>query len=397
MRVKRTCRRCGYVWYGSLAGGVAGLAVRSAFAVFFSSMISRGRDTYIDVAKAHSELSPCPNCGTKDDYNTVIERDEETPVQKPAETKDRPMTPGEKKVAFGCLITFVVVIIITIITAIVCTHIVTKREDNAAFEKAISFLQNSEYEQAWQELNKISEGYEKYSTVQAWKKELEPKVDSLLAAAEYTKTLEAISVLKNYINSKESGTASKEFQSVIKSEKDRIVVSNRLFMVLIEFGEIAETINLCEKFQQSEMKYLKPQERDNLKAELKKIITPARNKLKKEQIRDFPILRKEMAKIIQKMSQEHWKHTIKVQAKGNGNTRLEYISSVFADESNIDIYQKEVLIKSNAIKNFIKPYRFKRITYKGYENDGEYSYYEYNTPEDDVELDENSFPAEDKK
>ena len=300
--------------------------------------------------------------------------------------------------------------------------LLTKERDNAAFEKAKSFLQNSEYEQALQELNTISKGYEKYSTVEAWKRELEPKIDSLQKEQgkknyelggklfnegkyneallvlekinnkykEYNKVDNMIKAAKmaqtsfaltNFMNDKTSvnGTIKKDtnYSKLDVSGKVQI-----LSMAIVWFASIAKNIKECEGFQNLELEYLDTDKKNKLKNECKKIASQAKNKLKNDQRRDFPLLRKEYAKLMDELL---WKNNVEVKAAGSGNSRLEFTSGIFANNANIDDFQKKVLVETK-VKDNIKFFRFKSIAYKWYEHDNNYTYYEYNTPADDVEI-----------
>jgi hypothetical protein len=255
-------------------------------------------------------------------------------------------------------------------------------QSEESYAQAKQLFDEGKYSEALPALKKISSKHKEHSEAQ-----------SMIAFAdEYIKAATAMTELGTYIASKETGTSSKEFQSVLKTAP-KIQVSNRLLLVILSFGIVAENIELCEKFQKSEMKYLKPQERNKLKTELKKLIAPAKNKLKNEQRRDFPILRKEMAKIIQGIIIESNEISeLKVKATGPGNTNLEFLNIMFISDDNINHFQKEVLIKSNAIENFVKPFRYKKVSYKWTESQAG-SYYEYTPPPpDDAEVTETTLP-----
>jgi tetratricopeptide (TPR) repeat protein len=116
--------------------------------------------------------------------------------------------------------------------------------------------------------------------------------------------------------------------------------------------------------------------------EIRKLTAQARSKLKKEQRRDFPLLRKELAKTY---SEIFWRDNIEVKAIGSGNSRLEFVGIRFANNANIEDFQKQVLINLGAI-DIIKLFRFKRIAYRWSKYDDEYTYYSYDTPDDDADI-----------
>ena len=79
MKIKRTCRLCGYVWYGSVAGGIAAGILKSFFAALVTTKTG---GSYIDHAKFRDELRLCPNCGASDSYKTEYEKEEPKPAPK---------------------------------------------------------------------------------------------------------------------------------------------------------------------------------------------------------------------------------------------------------------------------------------------------------------------------
>jgi hypothetical protein len=403
VKVRKTCRQCGYVSEQGLAGSIGKAYLKSFTAVLFTSLWKN--QSYRDSSNLYAELGKCPNCGSTNWSRQFIKGEKGTSKKTsqsrtqasdtPQSTADKPWTTNET-IGCGCLVVILIVIISAIIGQCGKKEI---REEITAEQVAKDSLQSEEsYAQAKQlfDEGKYREASPVLKKVGSKHKEYGEAQNMIVFVDEYIKVATAMSALDEYIASKETGTASKEFQSVLKTAP-QIQVSNRLLMVVLDFGVAAENIQLCEKFQKSEMKYLKPQERNNLKAELKTLITSARNKLKKEQRRDFPILRKEMAKIIQEIIIENNKMSqIKIRATGNGNTNLEFLNVMFINDDNIEYFQKQVLVESNAIENFIKPFRYKKISYKWIESKAG-NYYEYNPPADDADVTEDTLPNKAKK
>jgi TM2 domain-containing membrane protein YozV len=252
-------------------------------------------------------------------------------------------------------------------------------QSEESYAQAKQLFDDGKFDEALLVLKKISSKHEKYGEAQ----------DMVAFADEYAKVATAIQVLSNLVYSKDDFSASsKEFQSMLKNAVDTNKVKI-LVTVVITFGVMAENIELCEKFQISEMKYLKPQERNNLKAGLKKLTAQAKDKLQKEQRRNFPALRKEYAKII---SEKFWRDNIEIEARGNGNTRLEIINGMFANNANKEDFQKSM--NAAGVVNVLKLLRFKSTAYKWYKHDDEYTYYQYDTPADDAEVNKNTLPDE---
>ncbi|GBU26349.1 hypothetical protein R83H12_03045 [Fibrobacteria bacterium R8-3-H12] len=114
--------------------------------------------------------------------------------------------------------------------------------------------------------------------------------------------------------------------------------------------------------------------------EVKKLLTQAKNKLKKEQQKIFPLLRKEYADV---WSKALWRNNIEVRAVGTGSSRLEFIGAVFANNANIeDLHNAYFGTKDKLF--VVKGLRFKRIAYLWNKNDKEYTYYSYDTPADEI-------------
>ena len=90
MKIKRTCRRCGYVWYGSVAGGIAAGILKS----FFAGLVTaKTGGSYIDHAKFRDELRLCPNCGASDSYKTEYEKEEPKPAPKKIPNEEHAIRP----------------------------------------------------------------------------------------------------------------------------------------------------------------------------------------------------------------------------------------------------------------------------------------------------------------
>jgi hypothetical protein len=87
---------------------------------------------------------------------------------------------------------------------------------------------------------------------------------------------------------------------------------------------------------------------------------------------EFPKLRKNYGDILK---QKLWAENIKVRTKGTGNTTLEFEGGIFANNKNKQDTQQTL----SEILNLL---RFKRINYKWYEYDDEYTYYTLKTGQD---------------
>lgn len=107
------------------------------------------------------------------------------------------------------------------------------------------------------------------------------------------------------------------------------------------------------------------------KAELDSVAR-LRKQLVNKQMHNFPIARKLFAEMLR---ERMWEHNVDVRAFGSGNSTLEYVGGIFANRGNI----KETTDTSwDALNKF----RFKRVQYKWYKYDDEYTYYKIDSPKD---------------
>lgn len=87
---------------------------------------------------------------------------------------------------------------------------------------------------------------------------------------------------------------------------------------------------------------------------------------------EFPKLRKNYGEILK---QKLWAENIKVKTKGTGYSTLEFEGGIFANNKNKQDTQQTL----SEILNLLK---FKRVNYKWYEYDDEYTYYTLKTGQD---------------
>lgn len=101
-------------------------------------------------------------------------------------------------------------------------------------------------------------------------------------------------------------------------------------------------------------------------------------KAKSIQKKEFPKIRKEYGKL---MKEEMWEQNIEVKTLGRNYTTLEFIGGIFASNKN----KKDVM---ESLSDMLHKLRFKRVNYKWYKYDDEYTYYTLKS-KDDTELIEN--------
>ncbi|MDO8930074.1 MAG: hypothetical protein Q7W54_13950 [Bacteroidota bacterium] len=92
---------------------------------------------------------------------------------------------------------------------------------------------------------------------------------------------------------------------------------------------------------------------------------------------EFPKLRKNYGEVL---NQKLWTENIKVRTKDTGYTTLEFEGGIFASNKNKQDTQ-------NTLSEILNLLRFKRINYKWYEYDDEYTYYSLITEPDGALVD----------
>lgn len=126
---------------------------------------------------------------------------------------------------------------------------------------------------------------------------------------------------------------------------------------IVLFGAWAKVIKDAEKNSDTEIK----KDGKSLKA---KVIALQKS--------EFPKLRKSYGDFIKK---ELWNDNIEVSTKGSGSTTLEFIGATFANNKNKQDTQE-------MLSEILTQLRFKKVNYKWYQYDDEYTYYTMSTPDD---------------
>jgi len=106
--------------------------------------------------------------------------------------------------------------------------------------------------------------------------------------------------------------------------------------------------------------------------EIKKLKQAFSRNLIALQNREFPILRKTYGQILKKTL---WEQNMDVSTKGSGNSTIEFVAGMFADNKNKKDAQS--LLRENLML-----FRFKRANYKWSEYDDEYTYYSMESRKD---------------
>lgn len=238
--------------------------------------------------------------------------------------------------------------------------IITLASCSGNYELGKDALERGNYEDAEKFFMSISTDDKNYSLAQAKIQEIQnireeyrvealekQKRDSLAIIAQENADIEN---LRNQVN--------KEIESLknFDGSKYRGDVSSIQVEIAL-FGAYALIIDRAEKSNDSE----------TLKNA--KIL---KSKVANLQKTEFPKLRKSYAEYAKK---QLWADNINVTIKGNNYTTIEFTGSLFANNGNIKETQK-------TLRDIIELLRFKRVNYKWYKYDNEYTYYTLTTPSD---------------
>lgn len=96
------------------------------------------------------------------------------------------------------------------------------------------------------------------------------------------------------------------------------------------------------------------------------------SKVKRLQVKEFPLLRIAYKEAIY---QKLWVENIETNVIGKGNRTIQFTGALFANNKNKQDTQ-------NTLSNVLRQFRFKKVNYKWYKYDDEYTYYDMDTPND---------------
>lgn len=108
--------------------------------------------------------------------------------------------------------------------------------------------------------------------------------------------------------------------------------------------------------------------------EIKSLGEKLKGKVEKIQLSEFPKLRKAYGKIVDK---KLWEQNIEVETIGNTSKTIQFTGAIFASNKNKQDTQE-------TLSELLNLLRFKKVNYKWYEYDDEYTYYELDTPKDNA-------------
>ena len=220
----------------------------------------------------------------------------------------------------------------------------------ANIESASKYIEEGKYSNAISELEKIQKTDTLYNNAQLLLK----KADSLSNLTAEQKQI--AKELKNENAKKEELLKQREqLEREIKSIDEGIKFADgntidALQMDIVVFGSWAKLIKDAEESEETEIQNLGK----NLKSKVSRI-----------QVREFPNLRKQYAKIVAK---KMWENDIEVSANGTGKRYINFSGGVFAANKNKKEFQTQV-------QEVLNMFRFNQARYRWYKGESEYTYY----------------------
>lgn len=224
-------------------------------------------------------------------------------------------------------------------------------DSKVKIELANKYIKEEDYSKAISTLKKIEKSDTLYNTAQI----LLAKADSLTNVTDEEKKA-AKDLLAKKTKEEEVIKQKEQLERELKSIDKGIDFStyrgtvDALQIELVLFGSYANIIMEGENSNNKEIKALA--------AKLK-------SKVKKIQIKEFPKLRKDYAKVIAKLL---WENDIDVSANGKNYNNLNFTAGIFAANKNKQDFQEQ-------LKDAPKMFRFGQTRYRWYKGQDEYTYY----------------------
>jgi hypothetical protein len=228
----------------------------------------------------------------------------------------------------------------------------------ANIESATSKIESKNYEDAISILNSIKEDNKLYTQA----RQLIVKVDSLKSISDEEEKIakeeaERLKAEEDKIRQKE------QLERELKSLSDGVDFStyrgsiDNLQMELVLFSTWADIIRKAENSADKEVISL-----------AKKL----KSKVSRIQTKQFPILRKEYAKVV---ADKMWESDINVYSSGSGHTRINFTGGLFAANKNKKDFQEQ-------LHEILTMFRFSQSRYRWYKGQDEYTYYKIESPKD---------------
>lgn len=236
------------------------------------------------------------------------------------------------------------------------------------YEEGKKFFDRSEYGNCIEELEQVAEGNENYNQAQL----LLVKADSLLKII-FREEFVRDSIAKVREKARRDSIALVEKKLAIEKEIERL--KNELNSIKSFNGneyrdEITSLTLEVALFSTWGKMAVEAKNHENLK--IQKLGKDIDLNLKSLQLREFPKIRANYAKILKN---KLWEENIEVQNFGSRKTTLQFTGGLFAYNKNKKEFQ-------TTLSQTFSDFRFKRINYKWYEYDDEYTYYTIDSDKD---------------
>lgn len=226
----------------------------------------------------------------------------------------------------------------------------TTIDSNAKIESADKLIKEGKYSNAISDLKEIEKTDSLYSNAQLLIKKAE-NLNNLSDEEKRIAKEENAEKAKKEEIVRQKEQLEREIKSIEKGIKFADGNSiDALQMDIVVFGTWSKLITESEQSENIEIK--------NLGKKLK-------SKVSRIQIKEFPNLRKQYAKIV---AEKMWENDIEVSANGTGRKYINFTGGVFAANKNKKDFQTQV-------QEVLKMFRFKQARYRWYKGESEYTYY----------------------
>lgn len=236
------------------------------------------------------------------------------------------------------------------------------------YEEGKKFFESKDYEKSVVEFKQVPENDENYNQSQI----LLAKADSLIEVVKREQFVkDSIASVREKI--RRDSIALVEKKLAIEKEIEKLqteLKSIKSFNGSKYRGEVTSLIIEVALF--STWGKMAKEAKNHENSKIKKLGKNIEQSLKSLQLREFPKIRANYAKILKN---KLWEENIKVQCFGPRKTTLQFTGGIFASNKNKKDFQ-------TTLSQTFRDFRFKRVNYKWYEYDDEYTYYTISSDKD---------------
>lgn len=247
------------------------------------------------------------------------------------------------------------------------------------YEEGKKLFDNNDYEKSKAEFNQVSKGDDKYSHAQL----LIIQADSIIEVNSN------IQFIKDSIASVKRKRIIDSVEVIQQIRKDSIAIIEKKLAVEKKIEKLQEELKSIRTFNGSDYRgdvsslnievalfsvwgKMAKEAKSNENLKISTLGKSMEQNLKTLQVREFPRIRENYAKIVK---DKLWEENIKVQCFGSRKTTLQFTGGMFASNKNKKDFQ-------TTLSEIFRDFRFNRINYKWYEYDDEYTYYTIDSDND---------------